>query len=113
MDDAAYVPIPFDNSYARLPDRFHARLAPTPVSSPRLIALNHPLASELGLDIDHLTGPEGAQILSGNLIPPVPNRLPRPMPGTSSAAGFRSLATGGRSCWARWWTGRANAAISS
>ena len=69
MDDAAYVPIPFDNSYARLPNRFHARLAPTPVSSPRLIALNHALASELGLDIDHLTGPEGAQILSGNLIP--------------------------------------------
>ena len=39
------------------------------MSSPRLIALNHALASELGLDIDHLTGPEGAQILSGNLIP--------------------------------------------
>jgi hypothetical protein len=28
--------LPFDNSYARLPDRFFARLAPTPVaSSPR------------------------------------------------------------------------------
>ena len=27
----------FDNSYARLPDRFFARLRPTPVTAPRLI----------------------------------------------------------------------------
>ena len=40
----------FDNSYARLPDRFHARLDPTPVAEPRLIALNEPLAREMGLD---------------------------------------------------------------
>ena len=26
----------FDNSYARLPDRFFARLRPTPVAAPRL-----------------------------------------------------------------------------
>ena len=27
----------FDNSYARLPDRFFARLPPTPVAAPRLL----------------------------------------------------------------------------
>ena len=37
----------FDNSYARLPDRFFARLAPTPVAAPRLVKLNQPLAREL------------------------------------------------------------------
>jgi hypothetical protein len=41
---------PFDNSYARLPDRFFARLAPTPVALPRLIKLNEKLARHLGLD---------------------------------------------------------------
>ena len=30
---------PFDNSYARLPDRFYARLAPTPVDARRFYAV--------------------------------------------------------------------------
>jgi serine/tyrosine/threonine adenylyltransferase len=30
----------FNNSYARLPDRFFARLRPTPVAAPRLVRLN-------------------------------------------------------------------------
>jgi hypothetical protein len=34
----------FDNSYARLPDRFFARLRPTPVAAPRLVRLNKKLA---------------------------------------------------------------------
>ena len=44
---------PFDNSYARLPDRFYARLAPTRVAEPRLIRVNTALADALlfrGLD---------------------------------------------------------------
>ena len=41
---------PFDNSYVRLPDRFFARIAPTPVEAPRLVRLNRGLAEELGLD---------------------------------------------------------------
>ena len=44
------APFAFDNSYARLPDRFYARLPPTPVAAPRLIKLNEALADELGLD---------------------------------------------------------------
>ena len=61
--------IPFDNSYARLPASFHARVFPTPVSAPRLIALNRELASQLGLDPDALATPEGVGILSGKRIP--------------------------------------------
>ena len=61
-------PIPFDNSYARLPARFHARLAPTPVERPRLIRLNRALAEELRLDIEWLEGPEGVAMLAGNRV---------------------------------------------
>lgn len=60
--------IAFDNSYARLPDRFFARLAPTPVKAPRLLRLNVALARELGLDADFLASPEGVAILAGNRI---------------------------------------------
>src|SRR5207248_2435770 len=59
-----------DNSYARLPDRFYARLAPTPVSAPRLVKLNRTLALELGLDPEDLTTPEGVALLAGNRIAP-------------------------------------------
>ena len=60
---------PFDNSYARLPHRFFARLSPTPVSVPRLIRLNEGLARQLRLDSDELSSPEGVAILAGNVVP--------------------------------------------
>ena len=60
--------IAFDNSYARLPDRFFQRIPPTPVAAPRLIKLNEPLARELGLDPVLLTSPEGVAALAGNRI---------------------------------------------
>lgn len=60
---------PFDNTYARLPDAFFARIEPTPVSLPVMIRLNHDLASELGIDIARLDSPEGLTILSGNRSP--------------------------------------------
>ncbi|WP_119680644.1 protein adenylyltransferase SelO [Indioceanicola profundi] len=63
------VHIPFDNSYARLPDQFFARVQPTRVSAPRLIKLNHDLARQLGLDPEALSGPEAAEIFAGNRIP--------------------------------------------
>jgi protein adenylyltransferase len=59
----------FDNTYARLPDRFFARLRPTPVASPRLVKLNTKLALDLGLDPEELTTPEGVEILAGNRVP--------------------------------------------
>ena len=60
---------PFDNSYARLPHRFFARLSPTPVSVPRLIRLNENLARQLRLDSDELSSPEGVAMLAGNVVP--------------------------------------------
>jgi hypothetical protein len=56
---------PFENTYARLPDRFFARVAPTPVAAPRLIRLNVALARELGLDPEWLAGPQGLEVLAG------------------------------------------------
>ncbi|RWR14696.1 protein adenylyltransferase SelO [Paenirhodobacter populi] len=61
--------LPFDNSYARMPDRFYARQAPTPVRAPTLIAVNRDLAERLGLDPDWLSGPEGVEMLAGNRMP--------------------------------------------
>jgi serine/tyrosine/threonine adenylyltransferase len=63
------VHFPFQNTYAELPDGFFARVAPTPVASPRLIKLNRPLAIRLGLDPDRLESAEGAEILAGKLVP--------------------------------------------
>jgi serine/tyrosine/threonine adenylyltransferase len=63
------VHFPFQNSYAALPANFFARVAPTPVASPRMIKLNRPLAMQLGLDPDVLDSPEGAEILSGKTVP--------------------------------------------
>ncbi len=60
---------PFDNSYARLPDRFFARLPPTPVAEPVLIQLNEGLALHLGLSPERLKTTEGIEILAGNRVP--------------------------------------------
>jgi serine/tyrosine/threonine adenylyltransferase len=58
----------FANTYARLPERFYARLAPTPVAAPRLVKLNRELARNLGLDPDELASPQGMEILAGNRV---------------------------------------------
>jgi uncharacterized protein YdiU (UPF0061 family) len=60
--------IAFDNSYARLPDRFYARQDPVPVAAPRLVRLNTALAEQLGLDPDALRAPDGVAVLAGNRI---------------------------------------------
>ncbi len=60
----------FDNSFARLPERFFARVGPTPVAAPRLIEFNHPLAVELGLETAALGPDDLAGIFSGNVTPP-------------------------------------------
>jgi uncharacterized protein YdiU (UPF0061 family) len=60
---------PFENSYARLPERFFARTLPSEVRAPRLIRLNRALAEELGLDPAWLASPEGVEVLTGNRIP--------------------------------------------
>ncbi len=60
---------PFDNTYARLPEAFFARVEPSQVSAPTLIQLNLELATELGIDGASLDSPEGLEVLSGNRIP--------------------------------------------
>ena len=62
-------PFAFENSYARLPQRFHARCAPTPVAAPRLIRFNAGLAAELGIDPATFAGAEGAALVVGNRLP--------------------------------------------
>ncbi|MBB4568323.1 protein adenylyltransferase SelO [Rhizobium leucaenae] len=62
-------PIPFDNSYARLPPQFFVQQAPTPVAAPRLVKFNRALSGDLGLDADALER-DGAAIFSGNTLLP-------------------------------------------
>lgn len=59
----------FDTSYARLPQRFYARLKPTPVRNPHIVKLNYPLAEELGLDTKRLDSDVGAAFFAGNHVP--------------------------------------------
>ena len=62
------APFTFDNSYARLPGHFFARVNPTPVSAPKLIALNPVLCAELGLSPESLAS-NAALLFSGNALP--------------------------------------------
>jgi uncharacterized protein YdiU (UPF0061 family) len=59
-----------EHSYARLSAGFFASVSPTPVSSPRLVLLNRPLAEELGLDPAVLAQSENAAWFAGNILPP-------------------------------------------
>ena len=58
--------IPFDNSYARLPEGFFARQKPTPVRAPALVAWNDALAADLGITGED---PALAALFSGNALP--------------------------------------------
>ena len=97
----AAVSFAFDNSYARLPERFFARLAPTRMPAPRLIRLNDALTRHLGLDPEQLSTPEGIDILAGRRLPVGAAPLAWPMPDISSASGSRSSGTGAPSCSAK------------
>ena len=63
------VQIQFDNSYARLPERFFSRQAPEPVANPSLIKINQPLAERLNINTDWLSSQAGVAMLSGNALP--------------------------------------------
>jgi uncharacterized protein YdiU (UPF0061 family) len=66
--DGGTIRFGFDNSYARLPERFYARVNPTVVVAPQLIKLNVELARSLGLDPDALASDEGVKILAGSRV---------------------------------------------
>ena len=58
------------SSYAGLPERFFARILPTPVAAPRILKFNHSLGADLGLDgADRDTAALGG-LYSGNVLPP-------------------------------------------
>jgi uncharacterized protein YdiU (UPF0061 family) len=58
----------FENTYARLPEQFYARVNPTAVRAPRLVRVNRELADLLGLDADALASEEGVEVLAGNRV---------------------------------------------
>ncbi|ASA20986.1 protein adenylyltransferase SelO [Paenibacillus donghaensis] len=59
----------FDNSYASLPESLLTRLKPTPVRLPKLIILNDPLATSLGLKGSALRSKDNVAVLAGNEVP--------------------------------------------
>ena len=60
----------FDNSYARLPERFYERVQPTAVHAPALVRLNETLVKELQLDLKHWRQDEIAALFAGNALAP-------------------------------------------
>ena len=61
--DAVGPPIPFDNSYARLPEAFYERVRPLRVAAPQLLRLNEALAQKLRIDPEFLKSSQGVEIL--------------------------------------------------
>jgi serine/tyrosine/threonine adenylyltransferase len=62
--------IPFDNTYAQLPERFFARQQPARVPDAQLVRLNVALAEQLLIDPDWLQSAAGLAMLAGNAMPP-------------------------------------------
>lgn len=61
--------IPFQNTYSKLPEAFFKRVSPASFIDPQLIAFNHELAKELGMNLSNFSDSELAQIFSGqNLL---------------------------------------------
>ncbi|MBS9403526.1 YdiU family protein [Halomonas sp. TRM85114] len=60
----------FTLRYARLPAHLFTRFDPEPVTAPRLVAFNRPLAEELGFDLTAYDEAEATQWFSGNRVPP-------------------------------------------
>lgn len=62
-------PVPFDNSYARLPETFFKKVDPSPPPCPKLIRANTELASCMGIDLDWFLSNDGLAMLSGQKLP--------------------------------------------
>jgi uncharacterized protein YdiU (UPF0061 family) len=59
----------FDNSFVRELEGLYEPWQPASASRPTFLALNRPLAAELGLDVAALESPEGLEVLAGNRVP--------------------------------------------
>ncbi len=68
--DAVATPVDlglaFDNSFARLPDRFYTRLAPTPLPDPYPVAVSPSAAALIGVTPAVLQSAEAVEALAGN-----------------------------------------------
>lgn len=60
--------LPFKHTYAELPPRCWQRVDPAPVKTPRLLALNLPLAEQLGI-ADAVQGEDAIAMFAGNRVP--------------------------------------------
>ena len=58
--------IPFDNSFARLPEAFYARQTPEKAPTPELLIFNEILANDLNIEVEPS---DIAELFSGNEIP--------------------------------------------
>ena len=79
---AESIPL-FDNTYARLPERFYATLLPTRMPAPMLMQFNSVLSRQLGLDPCIINSDRGAQIFSGG------QKLPGSTPLAMAYAGHQ------------------------
>ncbi len=75
----------FANSYARLPERFFARVQPTGVARPRLLLFNRPLADELRIALMGSMTTPSRRCSPATAPRRVPSRSAWPIPATSSA----------------------------
>src|SRR5271154_2017319 len=57
------------NSYTTLPERFFARVGPTPVAAPRIVKLNYTLAADLNVALSDVDEAGSAALFSGNTLP--------------------------------------------
>jgi protein adenylyltransferase len=83
----------FQHSYSALPNRFYARVAPTPVADPHTVVFNRRLAEDLGLDPNVLE-PEAAAVFSGNRLPEDANPIAMAYAGHQFGAFVPSLGDG-------------------
>jgi len=60
----------FDNSFARLPDVFYAKVTPTPLKNPFLVSFTPDVAALIDLDPHDATRPEFAGRSGGHYLPP-------------------------------------------
>ncbi|OZG75234.1 hypothetical protein BTA51_02290 [Hahella sp. CCB-MM4] len=61
-------PIPFDNTYIRLPEKFYSQEIPTAVAAPKLIRSNPELAEDLGIDPEWFASDDVVSVFSGNAV---------------------------------------------
>lgn len=67
---AAFKALPWHNGFARLPESFYTRLAPTPLPDPYLVAVSDAAAETIGLPPVELRRPQAVAAFAGNHLPP-------------------------------------------